>query len=68
MGCDHGARQFRADLHLLFQSSTDDNVKPCSISLHVGHIDCTKDTREVLQKILAAPLNDSLKQLMKTSA
>jgi hypothetical protein len=67
LGCNHGARKFRAELRLLFWNSMDEEVKQYSISLHVGHIDCTKDTREVLQKTLVAPFNDSLRRLVEST-
>ena len=30
-----------------------------------GHIDCTKDTYEILQKTLATPINKDLEYLMR---
>jgi hypothetical protein len=60
LGCDHGARRFRAQLRLIFRNSGDKQVEPYSITLCVGSIDCAKDTREVLEKTIGKYLNESL--------
>ena len=58
-GGDHGARRFRAVIQLIFRNA-DCHVNPYSVTIHVGKIDCNKDTREILQKTIAAELNEGL--------
>jgi len=58
-GGDHGARQFLGVIQLIFHN-TDCHVNPYSITFYVGNIDCSKDTREILQKSVATELNEGL--------
>ena len=59
-GGDHGARRFRAVIQLIFRNA-DCHVKPYSVTIHVGKIDCNKDTREILQKTITTELNEGLR-------
>jgi hypothetical protein len=62
-GGDHGARRFRAVVRLIFRNTEEHDIEPYSIVMQVGNIDVAKDTRSVLEKTIAVPLNDSLKRL-----
>jgi hypothetical protein len=35
-------------------------MEPYSIIMQVGHIDCAKDSRDILERTIGIPLNDSL--------
>jgi len=59
-GGDHGARRFRAVIQLIFRNA-DCHVNPYSVTMHMGNIDCNKDTREILQKTITTELNEGLR-------
>lgn len=61
-GGDHGARRFRAVIWLILRNTDDRTIAPLSVVIHVGNIECKKDTREVLEATIGIPLNDSIKQ------
>ena len=39
-----------------------------TLVLKVGHVDCTKDTYDILKSSVAGPLNDSIKELIDSGA
>jgi hypothetical protein len=59
-GGDHGARRFRAVIKFILRNKDDIAVEPYSVVIHVGNIDCKKDTREILEKTIGTQLNESL--------
>jgi hypothetical protein len=63
-GGDHGARRFRAVIRLILRNKDDGAIAPHSIVLHVGNIECKKDTRNVLEATIGVPLNESLKRIV----
>lgn len=64
LGGDHGARRFRAELRLIFRNSRNMHINPYSTTLCVGSIDCTKDTRDILDKTIGSHLNDGLHRIV----
>jgi hypothetical protein len=61
-GGDHGARRFRAVIQLIFRN-VQCHVKPYAVTIHVGNIDCNKDTREVLERTIGKELNEGLRRI-----
>ncbi len=59
-GGDHGARRFRAVIHLILRNSRNNNIDPLSVVITIGNIDCTKDSWKVLESTIATHLNESL--------
>jgi len=62
-GEDHGAHRFWALNQLKF-CNTQCHVKPYTVSIQVGNIDCAKDTSEVLEKTIRNELNKGLRQIV----
>jgi hypothetical protein len=63
-GGDHGARRFRAVIKFILRNKDDNTIEPYSVVIHVGNVDCKKDTREVLEKTIGNELNESLKLIV----
>jgi len=64
-GRDHGACRFQAVIKLILQNKDDIRVEPYSVVIHVGNIDCKKDTREILEKTVGQQLNASLQLIVR---
>jgi hypothetical protein len=62
-GGDHGKRKFRASIKLIYRKEDGEHIG--STVLRVGHVDCEKDTYEVLRKTVGPPLNASLKRIIE---
>jgi hypothetical protein len=54
---DHGQGKFNSVLKITIRG---DGKKVTSMVLKVGHIDCKKDTYEVIKRSIARPLDDLL--------
>jgi len=63
-GGDHGAKRFHAVIKLIIRNKEDTSVSPISVVITVGNIDCTKETREILNKTIATPINDGLRRIV----
>ncbi len=63
-GGNHGAQRFRAVIQLILRNKDNAAIAPYSTVLHVGNVDCQKDTREVLEATVGVPLNESLKRIV----
>jgi hypothetical protein len=63
LGCDHGARRFRAELRLIFRNQNNAH----SVSLCVGSINCAKDTRAILEATIGKHLDDGLHFLVRNN-
>ena len=59
IGGDHGQGKFRSVMKVILRNRYGKNVNHFCIK--VNHIDCEKDTYEVLKKSIAAPLNADIK-------
>jgi hypothetical protein len=66
LGGDHGQRNFRSVIKIILRDNTGKQVT--SMVMKVGHIDCTKDTYEVLKSSVAGPLNKSLQNVINLGA
>jgi hypothetical protein len=62
-GGDHGACHFHAVIQLIFHN-VQCHVKPYAVSIHVGNMDCNKDTREILEKTIGKELNKGLRWIV----
>ena len=62
MGGDHGQRKFRMVLKIIGRAG--DNTIVDSWVIKVAHIDCVKDTYEVLKKTISESLNACLNKLL----
>jgi hypothetical protein len=61
---DHGAGRFWAVIKLNLQIKDDITVEPYSVVIHVGNVDCKKDTRKILEKTVGPQLNESLQLIV----
>ena len=61
IGGDHGQGKFRSVMKVILRNRYGKNVNHFCIK--VNHIDCEKDTYEVLKKSIAAPLNADIKSI-----
>ncbi len=66
LGGDHGQGKFRSVIKIILRDGNDKQVT--SMVMKVGHIDCTKDTYEVLKSSVAGPLNESLQEVINSGA
>jgi hypothetical protein len=66
LGGDHGQGKFRSVIKIILRD--DAGLSVDTLVMKVGHIDCTKDTYEVLKSSVAGPLNDSLKEVIESGA
>ena len=62
LGGDTGGRMFRCVLKMVLYSTT--TRKICQYVMKVGHINCDKDTRLVLDNTIGLHLNNGLKRLV----
>jgi len=62
LGGDHGARRFRAVIQLIFRNNNCPS-ETYSVTIHVGNIDCNKDTRKILDETIGKELNSGLKRI-----
>ncbi len=63
-GGDHGARRFRAVVKLILRNNNNKEVKPLSVVLTVGSINCAKENRDILEKTIMGHMNQGLKRLV----
>jgi hypothetical protein len=66
LGGDHGQGKFRSVIKIILRDDTGKSVD--TLVMKVGHIDCTKDTYDVLKSSVAGPLNESIKELIDSEA
>ena len=66
VGGDHGQEKFHAYIKTILRDG-EDNILDMFVS-KVGHIDCKKDTYDVLKKSIAGPLNEAMKRLKEAGA
>jgi hypothetical protein len=66
LGGDHGQGKFRSVIKIILRDGAGLSVD--TLVMKVGHIDCTKDTYDVLKSSVAGPLNDSLKEVYNSGA
>ena len=66
LGGDHGQGKFRSVIKIILRD--DAGLSVDTLVMKVGHIDCTKDTYDVLKSSVAGPLNDSLKEVINSGA
>jgi hypothetical protein len=57
LGGDHGQGNFRSVIKIILRD--DDGKQVDSMVMKVGHIDCMKDTYDILKSSVAGPLNES---------
>ena len=62
VGGDHGQRMFRMLIKVILRK--EDKKKIDEFVLKVGHIDCKKDTYEVIKNTISPTLNDDMKALL----
>jgi hypothetical protein len=62
-GGDHGQGKFRSVIKIIVRGV---EKKVTSMVMKVGHIDCKKDTYEVIKRSIALPLNDSLAKVIES--
>jgi hypothetical protein len=67
-GGDHGAQCFRAVVKIIFGNADRPSIFTHSVTLQVGHINCGKDTYEVLKGTIGVQLNDSLRWVVNKFA
>jgi hypothetical protein len=63
IGGDHGQRKFRMVIRLIYRNKSNPNIPEISHILKVGHINCIKDTRIVLEKTIGEKINNGCKAL-----
>ena len=66
LGGDHGQGKFRSVIKIILRDGTGRQVD--SMVMKVGHIDCTKDTYEVLKSSVAGPSNESMTNVINSGA
>jgi hypothetical protein len=66
LGGDHGQGKFRSVIKIILRDGEGKQVD--SMVMKVGHIDCTKDTYDVLKSSVAGPLNESMKEVIESGA
>jgi len=62
LGGDHGQRMFRMLFKVIVRKA--DNTKIDEFVVKIGHIDCKKDTYEVLKQTITPSLNTDIKALL----
>ncbi len=63
VGGDHGQRKFRMVMRVIYRSKSNPDVPAVIHTVKVGHIDCSKDTREVLEATIAHPINEGIRKI-----
>ncbi len=66
LGGDHGQGKFRSVIKIILRD--EDGKQVDSMVMKVGHIDCTKDTYDILKSSVAGPLNKSIEEVVKSGA
>jgi hypothetical protein len=66
LGGDHGQGKFRSVIKIILGDDAGKQVD--SMVMKVGHIDCTKDTYDILKSSVAGPLNESIEEVVKSGA
>jgi hypothetical protein len=66
LGGDHGQGKFRSVIKIVLRDEAGKQVH--SMVMKVGHIDCTKDTYDVLKLSIAGPLNESMQEVINSGA
>jgi hypothetical protein len=66
LGGDHGQGKFRSVIKIILRN--DDGKQVDSMVMKVGHIDCMKDTYDILKSSVAGPLNESMEEVVKSGA
>jgi hypothetical protein len=66
LGGDHGQGKFRSVIKIILQD--DDGKKLDSMVMKAGHINCMKDTYDILTSSVAGPLNESIEEVVKSGA
>ncbi len=66
LGGDHGQGKFRSVIKIILRDNVGKQVT--SMVMKVGHIDCTKDTYEVLKSSVAWPLSKLLQEVINLGA
>ena len=56
LGGDHGQGKFRSVIKIILRDDIGKSVD--TLVMKVGHIDCTKDTYDILKSSVTGPLND----------
>jgi hypothetical protein len=64
LGGDHGQGKFRSVIKIIL--GDDDRKQVDSMVMKVGHIDCVKDTYDMLKSSVAGPLNESIEEAVKS--
>ena len=59
IGGDHGQGKFRCVMKIILRDETGKNID--SYCIKIGHIDCDKDTYDVLKNSITGPLNEDIK-------
>jgi hypothetical protein len=63
---DHGQGKFESVIKIILRD--DDGKQVDSMVMKVGHIDCIKDTHNILKSSVARPLNESIEEVVKSGA
>ena len=63
VGGDHGQRKSRMVMRLIYRSKSNPDVPAVIHTVKVGHIDCSKDTREVLKATIGHPINEGIRKI-----
>jgi hypothetical protein len=63
VGGDHGQRKFRMVMRLIYRNKSNSEVPAVMPTIKVGHIDCAKDTHEILENTIASPINEGLHKI-----
>jgi hypothetical protein len=66
LGGDHGQGKFRSVIKIILRDNEGKMVD--TMVMKVGHIDCQKDTYEVLRSSVAGPLNQSMQEVFDSGA
>jgi hypothetical protein len=66
LGGDHGQGKFRSVIKIIL--GDDDGKQVDSMVMKVGHIDCVKDTYDILKSSVVGPLNESIEEVVKSGA
>jgi hypothetical protein len=66
LGGNHGQGKFRSVIKIILRD--DDGKQVDSMVMKVGHIDCMKDTYDILKSSVAGPLNKSIYEVIKSGA
>jgi hypothetical protein len=62
VGGDHGQLKFRMVMQLISQKKAKTEVPAVMHTIKVGHIDCAKDTREILESTIGTHINEGIQK------